>query len=82
MIQAGFMGNLYDSLVNNYLLDETSFLPISNPSGVFEVYRKEQIDQLNEKMNVKISICYWGNFIDVLRIISFQMMIQQIQLIL
>ncbi len=51
MIQAGFIRHLYDDLVEKKLLDTQWFLPISNPEGIFELYRKEQIDALNEKLN-------------------------------
>jgi ubiquinone/menaquinone biosynthesis C-methylase UbiE len=53
MMQAGFIRNMYDFLTDNELLDEESFLPISNPKGIFELYRKEQIDVLNEGLSVK-----------------------------
>lgn len=53
LIQVGFVGNKYNFLVENGLLDEKTYLPISNPVGVFEVYRKDQIDYLINSLNVK-----------------------------
>lgn len=53
MIQTGFINNMYGFLVDNNLLDEDKCLPISNPEGVFELYRKEQIDNLIQQLNVK-----------------------------
>lgn len=47
MIQSIFSGDrLYDFVVENGMLDENIYLPISNPNGVFELHRKEQIDKL------------------------------------
>lgn len=53
MIQTAFIHQKYNFLVDNNFLDESSFLPISNPNGVFEIYRKEQIDALNKSINVQ-----------------------------
>jgi len=53
MMQAGFMRNLYGFLVENKMLDEETYLPISNPSGIFELYRKEQIDELNGHFGIE-----------------------------
>lgn len=53
MIKTGFFGNMYNFIVENNMLDEKTYLPISNPSGVFELYRKEQIDKLNENIDVQ-----------------------------
>jgi ubiquinone/menaquinone biosynthesis C-methylase UbiE len=53
MIQNAFIQNNYNFLVENKLLDESTYLPISNPAGIFELYRKKQIDQLNETLNVQ-----------------------------
>ncbi len=46
VIQAGFIRNLFGFLVEEKLLDDTKFVPISSPAGIFELYRKEQIDAL------------------------------------
>ena len=35
MIQAGFIKNMYGFLLENNLLDEKTYLPISNPKGIF-----------------------------------------------
>jgi len=51
MIQAGFIKNMYGFLLENNLLDEKTYLPISNPAGIFELHRKEQIDELNSHFN-------------------------------
>lgn len=48
-VQAGFIQNLYGFLVENRLLDTQSYTPISNSNGIFELYRKEQIDALDEQ---------------------------------
>lgn len=53
MILAGFKNGMYGFLVENKLLDEETLLPISNPFGIFELYRKEQIDGLNEALSLK-----------------------------
>ena len=53
MIQTAFMGNMYDFLVENNLLDGSTYLPISNPAGVFELYRKEQVDALISGLDVE-----------------------------
>jgi len=53
MIQTAFKANMYDFLVQNNLLDENIYMPISNPFGVFELHRKEQIDCLNNSLNAK-----------------------------
>lgn len=51
MIQQIFSGKrLYDSVVQNGLLDEEKFLPVSRPEGLFELYRQEQIDALDERL--------------------------------
>ena len=53
MIQTGFMRDgMYDYLLENNLLDEGLFLPISNPAGIFELYRKEQADELISNLPV------------------------------
>lgn len=52
MIQTGFIRNMYDFLVENNLLDNETILPISNPNGIFELYRKEQIDELNLNFDI------------------------------
>ncbi len=46
MVQTGFLQGMHDYLTENNLLDTRSYLPVSNPAGVFELYRKEQIDKL------------------------------------
>ena len=48
MIQAAFGKNMYDDLVEKAMLDETTFLPINKPEAVFCLYRKDDIDQLNQ----------------------------------
>ena len=53
MIQVGFMGEMYDFLVDNNLLDEKLYLPISKKEAIFELYRKEQIDTLNQNIDVQ-----------------------------
>ena len=53
MIQTGFLHNKINFLVENGMLDEETYLPISNPAGIFELYRKEQIDLLNEHFSVQ-----------------------------
>ncbi len=50
MVQAGFIRNLYDFLVENHLLNTENYTPISNPAGIFELHRKEQIDALDENL--------------------------------
>ena len=53
MMQAGFVRNMYSYLVENHLLDEQLYVPISNPAGIFELYRKEQVDELNRNINIE-----------------------------
>lgn len=54
MVQTAFTGRtLYDFLVQNKLLDEKTFLSISDPAGIFELYRKEQIDALDQELNAR-----------------------------
>lgn len=52
MIQACFARNMYTFLVDNGLLDPKTYLPIDNPAGVFTLYRKQQIDVLNERVGL------------------------------
>lgn len=52
VIQAGFIRNLFGFLVEEKLLDDTKFLPISSPTGIFELYRKEQVDELIKTLPV------------------------------
>ncbi len=48
MIQAIFSGRkLFDFVVDGGLLDEKTWLPISNPAGIFELYRREDVDRLD-----------------------------------
>lgn len=48
MIQSIFSGKkLFDYVTQSGLLDEETWLPISNPAGVFELYRKEDVDRLD-----------------------------------
>ena len=47
MIQAAFGKNMYDYLVENTMLDDTTYLPINKPEAVFCLYRKDDIDELN-----------------------------------
>lgn len=53
MMQAGFIGGMYGFLIENGLLDERTYLPISNPKGVFELYRREQVDALDSVLDVE-----------------------------
>lgn len=54
MIQAAFSGKkLYDYVVDNGLLDEGTWLPVSNPVGVFELYRKEDVDRLDAGLDAE-----------------------------
>ena len=48
MIQAAFGKNMFDDLVEKAMLDDETFLPINKPEAVFCLYRKEDIDQLNQ----------------------------------
>ncbi|MBQ8953960.1 MAG: class I SAM-dependent methyltransferase [Clostridia bacterium] len=48
MIQSIFSGKkLYDYVTQSGLLDEKTWLPISNPAGIFELHRKEDVDRLD-----------------------------------
>ena len=53
MMQTGFIKNMYNYLTENQLLNETAYIPISNPIGIFELYRKEQIDALNSSFDIE-----------------------------
>ncbi|MBR4442711.1 MAG: methyltransferase domain-containing protein [Clostridia bacterium] len=54
MIQAVFSGRkLYDFVVENGLLDERTWLPISNPAGIFELYRREDVDGLDALLDAE-----------------------------
>ncbi len=52
MIQSIFSGKkLYDHVTQSGLLNEETWLPISNPAGVFELYRKEDVDRLDARLD-------------------------------
>ena len=53
MIQTAFIKGMFNSLVDMNLLDDKSYLPINNEKGVFELYRKEDINELNKCFDVK-----------------------------
>ena len=74
MMQAGFLRNMYSFLIDNNLLDEKLYLPISNPEGIFELYRKEQIDDLNRNFDIErlhylgtdMFTCYYEDVVDAM----------------
>ena len=52
MIQSIFSGKkLFDHVAQNGLLDEAAWLPISNPEGIFELHRKEDVDRLDAHLD-------------------------------
>lgn len=51
MIQTAFMRGAYGSLVDMGLLDPQTITPISDPTGIFELYRKPQIDALSRQFD-------------------------------
>ena len=52
MIQSIFSGKkLFDYVTQSGLLDEETWLPISNPAGIFELYRKEDVDRLVARLD-------------------------------
>lgn len=54
MIQQAFgEKQMFDFLVEMKLLNPESMLPISNPNGIFELYRQPQIDELIRFLHVK-----------------------------
>ncbi len=53
MIQTGFMNSMFDYLIELNAFDKEKFLPISNEKAVFELHRKEQINELNSHFNVE-----------------------------
>ena len=53
MIQAAFLNGMHDFLTEHNLLDATHYLPISNPDGTFELYRKEWVDALTTELPVQ-----------------------------
>lgn len=54
MIQQAFgEKQMFDFLTEAHLLDPDIMLPISNPEGIFEMYRQETIDGLIARLNVK-----------------------------
>ena len=54
MIQAIFSGKkLYDHVVEGGLLDKRAWLPISNPAGIFELYRREDVDRLDAALDAE-----------------------------
>ena len=51
MIQSIFSGRkLFGYVMENGLLDEKTWLPISNPVGIFELYRREDVDRLDARL--------------------------------
>ena len=53
IIQYGFQGGHMDELFNNKSLDPDTFKVISNPDEIFELYRREDIDELMAAFNVE-----------------------------
>ncbi len=54
MVQAVFSGRkLFDFVVDGGLLDENAWLPVSNPAGIFELYRREDVDRLDASLDAE-----------------------------
>ena len=53
-VQAVFSGRkLFDFVVDGGLLDENAWLPVSNPAGIFELYRREDVDRLDASLDAE-----------------------------
>ena len=50
MIQTAFLKGMHDFLTEHHLLDAANYLPISNPEGTFELYRKEWVAALTSDL--------------------------------